>query len=83
MLRIDRLIEEISKVRSVIRPNSQDTVSQLQDYTISPPQIPDPSTAQAVVNSPAVQNGRAPDFGADDVIVSDCSSKQRYRHKSV
>ena len=74
--------QKFCKVFRIIRPNSQNTVSQLQDHTISTPQIPNPSATQAPVNSPTIQNGRASDFCAADVIVSDCPSKQQYRHEA-
>ena len=82
MLRTDRLIEESSKVLSVIRPNSHDTLSKLQDDTIPAPQIPNPATTQAHLNSSAVQNGRPSDFRYEFIIVQDCSSKQSYEAKA-
>jgi len=78
MLRTDLLIEKRSQVCSIIRPNPQDTLSKLQDHTIPTPQIPDPATTQAHVNSPTVQNGCASDFCTGDVIVQNCASKQWY-----
>ena len=72
----DLLLDKISKILGVNRPNSQITLSKLQDNAVSPPQIPDPSTTQAHVNAPADKYCCSPCFDVDDVLVLNTSMEQ-------
>ena len=71
--------EKPSQVLSVIGPDANDTVSAMDDHAITAPQIPDPATTQAQMNSPTVENRRATDFDLLNVGVWNPGTEERQR----
>jgi hypothetical protein len=72
----DLSLQELSQILRVICPNADDTVVQINDHTVPARQIPNPSTPNAQMNSPPVQQQRPPCLDLADVLVPYPLAKQ-------
>jgi hypothetical protein len=64
-------IQKACQVAGVIGAYSQYTaILQMDDDAIPAPQVPDPTAPDAVMNAPAFEEQRPPDFDPFDVIVA-------------